>query len=123
MMMAPAPMMMAAPQMIIQQQTAAPAEKAWKEPSFNEVKNFVPCCARVTGPCSYKHRNCPTEVPKLPRQFIIINLSKPVISQNLEHLTPLAFTMENATSSEDKMMITINLTTFGNWISHLKPTS
>jgi hypothetical protein len=41
----------------------------------------------------------------------------------LEHLTPLAFTMENATSSEDKMMITINLTTFGNWISHLKPTS
>ena len=56
-MMAPAPMMMAAPPtMVIQQQTAAPAEKVWKEPSFNEVKNSVPCCARLTGPCSYKHR-------------------------------------------------------------------
>jgi len=38
----------------------------------------------------------------------------PQLLHALEHLTPLAFTMENATSSEDKMMITINLTTFGN---------
>ena len=59
MMMAPAPMMMAAPQTTIIQtgmQQPAAQEKEWKEPSFNEVKNSVPCCARLTGPCSYKFR-------------------------------------------------------------------
>jgi len=53
-----------------------------------------------------------------PRMETLLSGNKlqqnPQLLHALEPLTPLAFTMENATSSEDKMMITINLTTFGN---------
>ena len=53
MMMAPAPVMMV-------QTSAAPQKAAWKEPTFMEVKNGIPCCVRFNGPCSEKYRTFET---------------------------------------------------------------